>query len=333
MKSEVPIFYISSKGSTATNWLAKMLSRHPQVVCFRSTRSFPPYATNAIHPESSVDSFMEGLLECSKAVYGEKIFGSVHRYHGIAAKEPCEKRGGVFSYMTRHPVSRIHSVYISYLEGEYYKRFGIPIANKDIHDKVCSELLADVDLLNIAQEFEPEAEQNSHCGPGDLIKGLAKKVLPDFVIKSLAKQKNRFLKKGRHVSILRTDVSSGAPDESLFAGIQFIFLVNDYFRFDYEILKGCPIEIGIKMEEMVKSPEYFKNHVLRQIAPELEVTEPYLKSIFSEPRIHVHRDKVLSPVEIWESWPTGIKEVFMKYFEYYNMSEICKAFDYEVSFL
>jgi hypothetical protein len=52
-------------------------------------------------PQISADKFMDGLLECSKATLNEKVFGSVHGYHGIVAKEPCEKRGGLFSFITR----------------------------------------------------------------------------------------------------------------------------------------------------------------------------------------------------------------------------------------
>ena len=36
------MFYISSRGSSATWWLAKSLSKHPKIVCFGSTRSLPP---------------------------------------------------------------------------------------------------------------------------------------------------------------------------------------------------------------------------------------------------------------------------------------------------
>ena len=122
------MFYFSSRGSSATVWLAKMLSHHPQVVCFSATRSFPPVDPHEAYPndikgtvpEISADMFMEGLLECSKSILNEKVFGSVHGYHGVVAKEPCEKRGGIFSYITRHPVSRIHSVFIYYLYHNYY---------------------------------------------------------------------------------------------------------------------------------------------------------------------------------------------------------------------
>jgi len=91
------MFYISSRGSSASEWLAKMLSRHPQIVCFRSTRRLPPYPHGSKDcPQLSADAFIEGLLECEGATYGEKIFGSMHGYHGLSAKGPCEKRGGIF---------------------------------------------------------------------------------------------------------------------------------------------------------------------------------------------------------------------------------------------
>ncbi len=332
MKPKISLFYISSRGSSASTWLAKMLSRHPQVVCFRSTRGFPPYAPG-VGPQMSADAFMEGLLECTQATLGEKIFGSIHGYHGLLAKEPCEKRGGIFSYIIRHPVSRIHSAYIVYLYLHYYKKFGIPVANKDIHDRVCSSLLADSDLMRYTEVFKPETRQVPHFGPLRPIKRFAKKVLSDYVIKSLAKQMTRFSQKGQYIAYLTNDKTKDAPDERLHAGIRFVSLTNEFLRFDSVLFKECSLSYGIKMEEMVKSSEYFKNHLWQRVAPQLDVTDTYLESIFHEPRFNVHRDKVLSPIEIWRSWPTGMKEAFLKYFECYNMSAICKAFDYDISFL
>ena len=87
------------------------------------------------------------------------------------------------------------------------------------------------------------------------------------------------------------------------------------------------------MEEMVKSREYFNNHLRERVAPQLTFTDNYLQSVFSEQKINVHRDMPLSPIEIWKSWPNGMKEVFLHYFESYDILPICKAFDYEVSFL
>lgn len=329
MEPKLSPFYISTRGSSASEWLAKMLSRHPQVVCFRSTRGFPPYDPG-VGPQMSADAFVEGLSECIRATHGEKTFGSVHGYHGVLAKEPCEKRGGIFSYIIRHPVSRIHSVFIFYLYEDYYKRFGIPVANKDVHDRVCSSILADSDLMRYAELFEPETSQVSHFDPLKTIKRFTRKVLPDFVINSLIKQTT----KGKYVAVLNTSETKDAPDERLHASILFPALINQFFRYDSELFKGCStLSYGIKMEEMVKSCEYFKNHLWQRIAPQLDVTDTYLESIFSGPRFNVHRERALSPDEIWRSWPAGMKEVFLKYFECYNLSAVCNAFDYDISFL
>ena len=121
------MFYISSRGSSANTWLAKIISKHPKIVCFRSSRSFPPvnpgvkklgnkYKLDEVPP----DFFIEGLLECERATENQKIFGSIHGYHGILAKKACEDNGGVFAYVTRHPIDRMHSALIYYLDNYFY---------------------------------------------------------------------------------------------------------------------------------------------------------------------------------------------------------------------
>ena len=133
------MFYIASRGSTANHWLAKVLSKHPRIVCFRSTRAFPPFEPGSESSlEMSVELFMDGLLECSRATFNEKIFGSIHGYHGVTAKQACENRGGIFSYLIRHPVSRVHSAYVYHLINDIYRPGGIDISTDDVHDRVCS---------------------------------------------------------------------------------------------------------------------------------------------------------------------------------------------------
>ena len=110
------MFYISCRGSGATHWIAKQLSKHKKIVCFHSSRSFPPMAPgDAINSDNSwvreelpVNQFIESLELCSKATHGEKIFGSIHGYHGITAKAPCEKRNGIFRYIIRNPLEEEH---------------------------------------------------------------------------------------------------------------------------------------------------------------------------------------------------------------------------------
>ena len=109
------IFYISSRGSSATAWIAKVLSMHPDIVCFHGTRSVPP--TDSGINDMTPDAFMEALITCSKSCQKQKIFGAIHGYYGVLAKKAVESRGGTFSHIIRHPVKRIHSQF-----SDYYKR-------------------------------------------------------------------------------------------------------------------------------------------------------------------------------------------------------------------
>ena len=102
------MFYISSIGSSATNWLSKSLSKHKDIVCFWPSRSFPPIWPGYTYPnidtwvkDITPEQYIESLVLCEKAVHGEKIFGSVHGYHGIKAKKACEDFNGHFLYIIR----------------------------------------------------------------------------------------------------------------------------------------------------------------------------------------------------------------------------------------
>lgn len=103
----LPLFYISSRGSSATAWIAKMLSMHQKLVCFHGTRSVPP--TESGINDLSPEGFSDALITCTKSCQGQKIFGAVHGFYGISAKQAVEVRGGTFSAIIRHPVKRIHS--------------------------------------------------------------------------------------------------------------------------------------------------------------------------------------------------------------------------------
>ena len=331
------MFYISSRGSTATTWLAKILSKHPKIVCFRSTLSFPPVeppraspACDSGIPQISAARFMKGLLECSRATLNEKVFGSIHGYHGIAAKKECEKAGGIFSFMTRHPVTRIHSIFIYYLYNDYYKKYNKGITNSDVHDHVCSVLSKDSDLMKYAELYKPHKSSIISQIMYRPVRKMAKNIVPDSLVDSLNDLTMTF--KGWKNSRAQSKASI-APDERDYASKQFVGSLENIFGLEAEVYSECPLRYGIKMEEMVKSKAYFKNHLWQRVAPQISITDSYLESVFSESRFNVHRDVPLSPEEIWKTWPSGMKRVFLYYFEKYNVSEMCKDFGYDISFI
>ena len=211
------------------------------------------------------------LIKSSWGFNGEKIFGSVHGYYGTLAKEPCEKRGGIFSYIIRHPVSRIHSAYIYALHAGYYKNFKTPLANKDIHSRVCG-LLADEDLMKYTVAFEPENKSAPKFSALKPMKKFAKRILPDYVIKGLVQQTDRFSQKGRYKALLKKGETNEVPEERSHVGALFVALINEFLRHDDGLLKECSLVYGIKMEEMVRSSEYFKNCLWPRVAPQFDVT-------------------------------------------------------------
>ena len=81
------MFYISSRGHSATGWLAKQISKHNKVVCWHGTRSIPPSdpGVNDLSPSD----FIKGLkiLEDQR---DERIYGAVHGFHGVSIKNEIE---------------------------------------------------------------------------------------------------------------------------------------------------------------------------------------------------------------------------------------------------
>ena len=89
------MFYISTRGSTASSWLTKGLNKHKKIICLRSSRSIPPvwpgytveFNKNTWVKEISAEKYIESLILFEKATEDEKIFGACHAYHGIEAKK------------------------------------------------------------------------------------------------------------------------------------------------------------------------------------------------------------------------------------------------------
>lgn len=108
------LFYISSFGASATVWIGRALSLHPDVVCWHGTRAVPPHVAGT--GDLSPEDFADELLICARNTGGAKAFGAIHGFHGTRAKAAFEARGGRFSCVLRDPVKRIHSLFWAYAE-------------------------------------------------------------------------------------------------------------------------------------------------------------------------------------------------------------------------
>jgi hypothetical protein len=304
------------------------------------------------------DRFIEGLVDCERATYNEKIFGSVHGYYGLDAKDPCEKMGGLFSFIVRHPLSRVHSAYIYYLYNFYYKKFDLGVENKNVHDRSCFILSENVDLMKytdsynlITKKVDPPKTKvdNRYLFMIRPVKKVIKIILPHVLLEYLIWLKTAITKANKNDSFMEKNIeisnAPSIPDEKDHLSRVFIKMCKTFLPYDSILYKECSLS-GIKMEEMVKSSEYFKNHLMPLVAPQLEITDAYLESVFSgkmdlgnkwpkasNQRFNVHRDEPLSPQEIWISWPKQMRDVFRKYFDEFDCGSVCTAFDYDVSFI
>lgn len=99
-----PVFFISSIGASATQWLSSKLSMHPEIVCFHSAGTFPPNIITA-------DGYMDFLVKAASYAGHQKIFGGCHGFDGQQALRATKKAGGVFATILRDPVKRIHSLF------------------------------------------------------------------------------------------------------------------------------------------------------------------------------------------------------------------------------
>jgi len=104
------MFYILTCGSTASVWLSRVLTHHPEIVCFHGTKAIPAGATRD-PSEPLARQFVRELGHLYWLSQGEQVFGSVH---GFAAREIAPEITaveGAFATMIRHPVTRLNSLF------------------------------------------------------------------------------------------------------------------------------------------------------------------------------------------------------------------------------
>src|SRR5262245_30696537 len=104
------MFYILTCGSTASVWLSRVLSHHPEIVCFHGVKTVEAPAK---HDPSMPPArqFVRELEQFYRMSQGRQVFGSVH---GLAATEIAPEIAavhGAFAAMIRHPVTRVNSLF------------------------------------------------------------------------------------------------------------------------------------------------------------------------------------------------------------------------------
>ncbi len=330
------MFYISSRGSSASIWLTRILSKHPKIVCLRASRSFPPVGLGVKQLEKkykideiSPDFFINCLLECQRATLNQKTFGSIHGYHGTLAKKACEENNGYFAYITRHPLDRIHSALIYYLD-KYYNKDKQFINNRDIHKHICD--IFSSTTINNEIKYLDKINSSNELNNINKTKLFVKKILPEALVFKLKKLNEILISKGQ-LKISRDFKDINSKSEEVFYIYNLMNnLLDSFFVYEQDLIKNCPSSQGIKMEEMISSPEYFQKNIFNKLTPSIDIDKNFLLDIFKEKRYNTHRDNPISSITIWESWPNVLKDLFLKKFYQYEINKSTNIWDYDVSF-
>ena len=142
----------------------------------------------------------------------------------------------------------------------------------------------------------------------NLIKNVSKSFIPNKYHSIIKEKISDFrIKRNSKVKIFQK--------EEDFLIITFISCVREFLKTDNILFKNCEKTSGIKMEEFVKSPNYFKEILLTRVSSELNINDDYLKQVFNSKKINNHRDQPLDEKTIWNDWPESMKNLYNYYFE------------------
>ena len=323
------MFYIVSRGSTATHWVAKNLSKHQDIVCFFASRSFPPLEPGKAFPSNKetwvqepldASKYLDSLIMCENATHGSKVFGSIHGYHNLEMKNLVEQKGGVFRYMVRHPLEQVHSAFIYYCN-KLFKKNNKNIPNQDIHNYICDKL------------------KNFKINKNLLIKKTYK---PHFLRKDLGEEKFLQIKRFKifAISNLKKLTSnrgflqrlSSESEENQIVNIfsrmalDFLFIQNLYFQ-------NWGEKNALKMEKIFSDKNYFK-FIINALSPNSKVDDSFIETIYSsnKERVNIHREKPINNDQIFHELPNCLKEIFDFHFQNNQMNKYCDKFEYKIDF-
>ena len=326
------MFYISSQGHSASSWLSRALNVHQKIVCWHGLRSIPPYKTsNEYYRNFSPKEFVNGLEACEKNTYGEKIFGAIHGFYGIAMKQEIEKKGGNFFAIFRHPYAKINSIFSAL----YPKVLTSGAVEADKIKIDSSNLLKELseEINNKYKEYKKYKNR----------KIKTKKFLEKFKLLNQAKSARSFYynvknkvkknkKKDFSYNNSSIDINSFSIKEKTNSAFDtFLHACSRTFETDAELIKNCNLNQFFVMEKFVSSDKYF-SMMFKKIT-NMELNKNQLSYIFSGFSNDNHRsDHAIKKKnnEIYESWPQGFKNIVEDYLSNEKIREFYNKLDYHL---
>jgi hypothetical protein len=269
------MFYILTCGSTGSVWVARALSRHPDIVCFHGIKTLPlapgndPSTPQARH-------FVRELAHLYRMSHGDKVFGAIHGFAVTEIVPEIAAVGGAFTAMIRHPITRLDSLFHREAHhmgplrpDDIYRSFGEN--QRCLEDIPSDQPAAQPALSDYARKFEE----------------LCNSVMTEdtFILERME----------------RRDV------------FQFERIVRDreYFRACFERLaEGCRHAIANSdATRLDPSWEGFPSAV------RLECTQGYLEAVFTMGEANKKRSGKRSVEDIFAIWPNLFKAIFVQHLE------------------
>ena len=267
---KVIMFYISSRGHSASGWISKALCKHKDLICFHGTRSIPPYATGV--KDLTEEKFVQSLEIMEQNTHYEKIFGACHGFYGTSLKILMESKNGQFFSIIRNPLLRTNSLFSEAIPRIIKSNYNQIILEKDLYNF----LQENKDNLNFSFK-----KNNSKRTNIDIFKKVINKID--------VKNNNKIFDE-----IVRV----------------FINCCNETFNYDYDTFKFCTNSQIIQMEEIVSSKKYFKDNLLDKIVKDSSdsfLDEIFSdKNHINKHSSIKHKN----PIKIFELWPKSFQDYF-----------------------
>ena len=245
------MFYISSRGHSATGWLSHQISQHKKVVCWHGTRSIPP-ADPGIN-DLSPKRFVDGLKICENQ-RDNRIYGAIHGYHGTIIKDGIESKGGKFAGVFRDPISKISSFFHAYLWSNISG--GVLPGDFNGPTKKLLEKLSEEKILKFFENKKGEKQNNR-----------INKFLSSY-LRKVKKEKIRSKYYNKSQNYIIEEILNSDNNEII--SDLFFSICKQTFFYDYEIFSKCNKEQYLIMEKFVRDKDYFVNNLWNYLIPSLK---------------------------------------------------------------
>ena len=119
-----------------------------------------------------------------------------------------------------------------------------------------------------------------------------------------------------------------AEDIFVSAALQeFCKNLNEVLTDDYACLSRCDEKQVFLMENMVSSPEYFRDTIWPNIAPDIVPSEEYLSRVFATKADNRHAASTMTEKEIIEAWPPLLRLTFERLLNESVNGDLLKLYD------